>query len=411
VRVEMPVAPEAAPPPLPTRAWRWLPFLLALGPGVIGLCADNDAGGMLSYAVTGASHGLVWLLPALVALAVPTFFVQAVALRVAQASGLPYSKVLIATAGVPLARLEALVLYALNAVTLVTEFVGMALALALAGVPPIVSAPLTFGLVVALTSSRIYPRIEELLLRVAVATIAFLPALLLLHHRPTALAAAFAGRVGDPWFLLLALAGNTLAPWMIYWQQNAVWAGAPRTPRQRLWDLLTGQVAMVVMASAVLLLGALTPGNAAAWASPLAWIAREGGAPAGGLFAVGIFAAGLLAACTISLASLWTLREAMGAGARHPEEAPNRGAWRTVHLLTLALAAAVVLWPGLAAGTLALWAQALGAIWMPVTLLLLFLVARDRRRMGNLVLGPWAQAALALLAAGYLSLGLRVLVG
>ena len=294
MRMELPGSAQTAVPV--RRSWPCylVPFFLAFGPGVIGLCADNDAGGMLSYVVTGASHGLLWLLPALVLLGFPTFGVQAVALRVAEATRRPYSKVLLAGVGLPLARMEAFALYALNALILATEFVGMGLALSLAGVSRPLSAILTFCLVVALTTARVYPHIEQLLLRIALVTLAFIPALLWVHHRAGGLASAFAAHVPNAWFLLLALSGNTLAPWMIYWQQNAVWAGEPRAPRQRRWDLLTGQIAMIVMASAVLLLGALTPGRASAWASPVAWIARDGGGTAGALFAVGLFAAGLL---------------------------------------------------------------------------------------------------------------------
>ncbi len=404
ITVETTVVPQTGSPLKRASVWRLVPFLLALGPGLIGLCADNDAGGMLSYTVTGASHGLAWLLPALLLLGLPTFFVQALALRVAEATRLSYSKALIVRVGTPLARLEAAVLYALNLVILVTEFVGMALALSLAGVSRPVSAVATFGLVVALTSSRVYPRIEQLLLRIAIGSLAFIPALLLVHHQDGALAQAFSARVPNRWFLLLALAGNTMAPWMIYWQQNAVWAGEPREPRQRRWDLATGQIVMVVMASAALLLGALTPGKAAAWASPVTWIVHDGGSASGILFAVGLFDAGLLAACTISLSSLWTLREAMGRGAKQSGEAPNQGGWRALHLLTLALAAAVVLWPNLASGPLALWAQALGAIWMPVSLVLLGLVASSQRLMGGAAIGSRTKVLLGALAVGYLVL-------
>lgn len=402
--VEMSVATQSTVRARRVGLWRVLPFLIALGPGVIGLCADNDAGGMLSYTVTGASHGLAWLLPVLVLLGLPTFFVQSLALRVAEATRLPYSKALTARVGRPMAQIEAMALYGLNTVTLVTEFVGMTLALSLAGVPRGVSVPLTFSLIVALTSARVYPRIEQLLLRVAIGSLAFIPALLLVHHHSGALAAAFGTHAPHAWFLLLALAGNSFAPWMIYWQQNAVWAGAPREPRLRRWDLATGQIAMIIMASAVLLLGAVTPGSSAGWSSPLAWILHDGGKVSGVLFAIGLFDAGLLAACTISLASLWTLREAIGRGAERPDDAPNQGSWRVVHLGTLALAALVVLWPHLSVGGLALWAQALGAVWLPISLVLLGLVATSPRLMGRSVIGPRARLALVGLALGYLTL-------
>ena len=387
-------------------------FLSALGPGVIGLCADNDAGGMLSYLVTGASHDLGWMLPVLLVLVLPTVFIQGVASRVAQATRLPYSKALISGVGKPLVIVEALALYGINTFILVTEFVGMSLALALLGIPVPVGLLGTLGLVLYLTRAQVYPRIERLLLFSALANLAFIPALLVLHRRPHALTMAFsAAHAVNPWFLLLAMAGNAIAPWMIYWQHNAVWAGAERTRRQRRWDLSTGVVAMVVMAVIVLLLGAFTPGSEAAFASPVSWIFHEGGPLAGSLFAVGLFDAGLVACCTVSLSSLWAVREATGRGAHHPCEAPNRGKWMSVHVTTLVAAALVVMTPHLSAGWLALWAQAAGALWMPVSLLFLWMVARNRRIMGQAALGTGAQVGLVAIAAGFLVVGWLGLLG
>jgi len=382
-------------------------FLAALGPGVLGLCADNDAGGMLSYLVTGASHSLAWMVPTLLALVFPTLFIQWLALRLALTTRLPYSKVLIRVVGRPAAIVEAVAVYGINSLILVTEFMGMSLVLRQVGLPIPLALALTLGLIVYLTSAHVYPRIERLLLWTALANLAFIPALLFVHRAPHALATAFtASPTINPWFLLLAMAGNAVAPWMVYWQQNAVWAGTSRTRQQRVWDLSLGVAAWVVMASVVLWLGALTPGSQSAFQSPIAWIFRRGGHVAGTLFAVGLFDAGLLAACTVSLSSLWTVREAVGRGARCPSEAPNRGKWMAVHVLTLGAAAGFVLIPGLSPGWVALWAQAAGAVWLPVTLILLGLVARNANVMGRRAIGPLAQVTLGLVAAVFLAVGI-----
>lgn len=397
------------PAPRPRRSGfgriAWLSaFLLALGPGVIGLSADNDAGGMLSYLVSGASHSLALLVPALVLLGLPTMFIAWLALRVAQATHLPYSKALIAGLGAVPARLEAVALYVMNGIILVTEFLGMTLALSFFGLPRILSLLLAFTFVAVLTAGRIYTTMERLLLVVAVGSLLFIPALVFVHPTLTAVGQAFTAKSPDDGFLVLALVGNAIPPWMIYWQQNAVWAGTARTSRARLWDLATGQVAMIVMAGTVLVLGAVVPGRESRWASPLLWIDHDGGHVAATLFAIGLFDAGLLAACTVSLSSLWTVREAMGRGATHPAEAPNRGTWRWVHLATLAAAAIVVLLPNLGVGSIVLWAQAVGALWMPVSLVLLGLVASNRRLMGRAAIGRPVQALLLLMTLGYLVL-------
>jgi Mn2+/Fe2+ NRAMP family transporter len=381
--------------------------LMALGPGLLGLVADNDAGGLLSYLVTGASHRLALLYPALVLLAPLTYFVQRLAMDVALATRRPYSQAVAQCLGPWVARLDALVLYALNAVILVTEFVGMTLALRLWYVPPGLAQALELACVLLLTSSSIYPQVEQLLLRVAILNLAFLPALLTLHPAPGAWRRAFAWGTATPHnlFLVLALAGNAVSPWMIYWQHDAVWAGPGRGPRQRKLDLAAGVGAQVAVAALVMLLGGLVPSDPHSLASPLAWLRQRAGPLPAGLFALGLLDSGLLAACTISLSSLWTLKGAFRPRTGAARQSPASGRWRLVHALTLAAAAAVTLLPRLAAGTVALWAQALGALWLPVSLAVLGTVAwhtfprRQGRGIPGRTLGAWVLAAgLALLA-------------
>src|SRR4051794_12543630 len=44
------------------RRTRWWPYLAVLGPGIVAAAAGNDAGGIATYAVTGATYGykLLW---------------------------------------------------------------------------------------------------------------------------------------------------------------------------------------------------------------------------------------------------------------------------------------------------------------------------------------------------------------
>ena len=398
--------PQAAPDVPFRRAAVRLPalcgFLAGLGPGVIGLTADNDAGGMLSYLVTGAGHNLRWALPALGVMGGVTLAVLLLAQRVQRATRQPYTRVLTRALGRPAALTEALALHGMNSFILVTEFLGMTLALGAAGVPRWAALPVTFALVALLTGARFYGRIEAVLLRSSLVSLAFVPALLLLRPEPGAWADAFGPVSADPWFLLLAMSGNAMAPWMIYWQQDAVWAGAARSARQQFWDVGTGVAAMMVMATTVLLLGALTPTGPAVVA-PVSWLLASAGRLPGTLFALGLFNAGLLAACTVSLSSLWTLREALGPGCSDRRQAPNRGRWLVAHLGTLAAAAAVAGLPGLAAGRVALWANAVPALWMPVSLVLLGLVLRDRRLMGRHAIGSGAQVLLGAIIALFLA--------
>lgn len=384
----------------------WL-LIFAIGPGVLGLAADNDAGGMLSYVVTGASHHLGWFVAALVLMAPLTYVVQELALRVAFATQKPYGQVIQHRLGTSWSRINGLILHALNMVILVTEFLGMAMGENMIGIPWPVAVILAFAIVLAITSWSRYQSVERLLLWVSLVNLVFIPAAFLLHPSHSAWHQALGGHftpmIG---FLMLSLAGNAMAPWMIYWQQNAVWAGQVRTLKTGRQDIMVGVVAQVAMATVALLIGALTPGSEAAFANPILWLQAHDGRLVADLVAVGIFNAGFLAACTISLSSAWMVRESWIPGSHPRQEMPTRGGPFLLHLITLGLAAAAAIFLWIPIGTLALWAQALGALWMPVSLVTLGLVARDRRTMGPMAIRWRRQLGLAAIAGLFILLAI-----
>jgi Mn2+/Fe2+ NRAMP family transporter len=369
-------------------AWRWgLKVLGVLGPGLIGLMADNDAGGMTSYLLTGARHQLVLFLPALVVMGALTVFIQDMALRVGLATGRPFARVVADRFGAAPALMLALAMHALNILVLATELSGMAMALNLVGVPFALAVGMALLLVVALVSLSRYRTLERALLVVGALNLAFLGAWTDLG--PTAHLVdpmAWAPPGGGTAFYLLALAGNAVCPWMVYWQQNAVVARGMRAwelKRGRL-DLAAGVLAQLAMAAAVMLLGAHLAGSPQDAYNPLEWLARQGGRPSALWFALGVFDAGWLAAVTISLSSDWMLAEAFRGRTRWTSRLPGRARprpwWRNPavrRIGALILAAALVLGPGWSQGFLAVLTQALSAVLMPLTLLFLGRVADD----------------------------------
>ncbi len=388
-------------------------LLLAIGPGVLGLAADNDAGGMLSYAVTGAAHHLWWFMAALAGMAPLTYVVQELALRVAFATQKPYGQVIREQLGGAWSRLNGTVLHVLNLVILITEFLGMAMGENLMGIPWAVSVLIAFGIVLAITSTGRYQSVERILLWIALLNLVFIPAALFLHPAVGAWHRAFAGaatpRLG---FLVLSLAGNAMAPWMIYWQQNAVWAGQVRSLKAGRQDIIIGVVAQIVMAIVVMTIGALTPGSShSAVSNPILWISTHDGRLVGSLFGLGIFNAGFLAACTISLSSAWMVRESWSPGTAARQEMPTRGGLFALHAVTLGVAAVLAITLLVPSGTLALWAQALGAIWMPVSLVTLGLIARNRRTMGPMAIRWRRQVGLSAIILLFVGLGVLGLLG
>jgi Mn2+/Fe2+ NRAMP family transporter len=337
--------------------------------------------------VTGAAHHLEWFIFGLMSMVPVTYTIQELALRVAIATQMPYSHLLRVRFGRWWTAVNGIVLHLLNALILVTEFLGMTSALHLIGFPWWSGVVISWGLVIGVTAYRHYPSLERLLLIMAIFNFAFIPALITLHPDPHAWQQAFGGSLTSSiFFLLLALAGNAIAPWMIYWQQNAVWSGNVPSLSFGRKDIRLGVLAQVVMAAIVMLIGALAKGSGSALANPLQWLWIAAGPVTGRLFALGIFDAGFLAACTISLSSAWMLSEVLHGTPPPRAVTPTGGRSRWIHIFTLTIAAICVMWPNLSIGSIALWAQALGALWMPISLIMLIVIGRDIRLMGPLVI-------------------------
>ncbi len=363
-----------------------LVWVLAIGPGVLGMVADNDAGGVLSYLVTGSQNHLQWFLPALVFMAPLTYLIQESALRVAVATHLPYSQIVSMKFGKTVARFNAIILHLLNTIILVTEFIGMTSALTLLGFHWVIGLGFSLVLVLGITSVRRYQPMERFLLVLAILNLAFIPSLLTIlphvHTWRSAFSGAFSVHIA---FFLLSLAGNAVAPWMIFWQQNAVWAGNVQTLESGRRDIRMGVVAQIIMATTVMLIGALMTHSIIHGRNPLLWLRDNGGGTMAGLFAIGLFDAGFLAASTISVSSAWMVQEAFGK-IHDRGQSPTQGPFAWLHTASVSLAAIVVLIPHLSFAPIALWAQALGALWMPVSLIMLGLIASDPNIMGSMLI-------------------------
>ncbi len=394
---------------------RKMAFLSVIGPGVLGLAADNDAGGILSYVVTGATRHLLWFIPALLVMAPVTYFIQELALRVAIATEKPFVTLITQHFGRWPARLNAGVLHALNLLTLTSEFVGMTLSLSWLGIPWRIGLGASLTLVILVTRLRDYRRVERLLLLCAGLTFALVPVCLLLHPSPARLALTF-GSLLQPGaqtpFLLLALAGNAVAPWMIYWQQSATWADRTVTLTRGRADIRLGIAVQTIMAILALAIGALAGPGPRPQAVPIIVLTRVAG-PAGRLlFAAALFDAGFIAAVTIGLSSSWMIRELITAsGIADRQRTPTEGNTGRIHLATLGVSAGLVALPHLASAAVALWAQAASGLLMPVSLYFLVWVAIRNRRMGAMRMHRRRTLLFIIIIAGFAALSLWTVSG
>src|ERR1700690_1047952 len=117
-----------------------LTFLMVLGPGLIVMEADNDAGAVSTYVQAGAQYGthLLWLLLLLLPI---SYFVQEMVVRLGIATGQGHAAMIYQRFGKWWGRFSLVDLLVLNFLTLVTEFAAIALALEKLGVNTMFGVP------------------------------------------------------------------------------------------------------------------------------------------------------------------------------------------------------------------------------------------------------------------------------
>src|SRR5579862_4423581 len=142
-------------------AWQrtLLTHLLVIGPGLIVMEADNDAGAVSTYTQAGAQYGLhlLWLILLLLPVC---HFIQEMVARLGIATGQGHAAMIYKRFGKWWGAFSLFDLLLVNFLTLVTEFAAIDLAVAKMGVSPYIAVPLSATALVALVATGSYLRWE-----------------------------------------------------------------------------------------------------------------------------------------------------------------------------------------------------------------------------------------------------------
>src|SRR5512140_11128 len=113
---------------------RLLILLAVLGPRIITMVADNDAGGISTYAQTGARTGfnMLWVFLILVPMA---YYVQEMTVRLGAVTKRGHAEAIFDGFGPVWGWFAVFDLVVINWLTLVTEYIGMTQALRMFNVP------------------------------------------------------------------------------------------------------------------------------------------------------------------------------------------------------------------------------------------------------------------------------------
>jgi len=366
-------------------------YLILAGPGIVVMVADNDAGGITTYAATGAKYGyqLIWFLLLLIPVA---YYVQEMTVRLGAVTKRGHAEAIFDGFGAFWGWFSLLDLMIVDWLTLVTEFVGMTAALAIFGVPPSITVVAVIVLMAVIVLNGRYWTFEKLALLFCALNLIYIPGAFLVHpsvkevlHRGLIpnLAGGFNGQL---FFFLMANIGTTIAPWMLFFQQSAV-VDKGLLEKDIPWgrfDTLLGSVVTVVVAVFIIVVtGTVLAGvdidDAAQAARELMKTDRYVGA----FLAIGLFDAGLLGAICISLASSWAFGEIFG-WAHSLNSKIRQAPWfYATYFLMLLTAGMVVLIPHAPLVLITLFVQVIAVTLLPAALVFLILLLNDRGAVGE----------------------------
>ncbi|MDA8095203.1 MAG: divalent metal cation transporter [Betaproteobacteria bacterium] len=390
--------------------------LALIGPGVLVMLGDNDAGGVITYAQTGATYGLGLFLPTMIVLGFVAYFVQEMTVRLGAVTRRGHAELIWKRYGAFWGWFSLIDLVAANVLTLITEFIGIRLGSQALGLSPWLTVPASLAFVAYVLIFMRYWTWERISLFIAAFNLIFVPLALTSHPDWHAVAGAFAGHgwaVSGGFlsltFLVLISAniGTTIAPWQLFFQQSCVVDKGllPRDIRAGRRDLMLGVAGMVLVAIAIIVIAARTlkgvphPQNLDA-AEVLSVIRTKLGGGMMALFALGLMEAGLIASIVITASSAWAIGEAFDID-RSINAPPRQAVWFYLPAIVGTVAAAVaVMVPGLPLGFLNLTVQVIATVFMPAAMLFLLMLLNDRELMGAHVNSPARNAVSVAIMVG-----------
>jgi Mn2+/Fe2+ NRAMP family transporter len=376
-------------------------LLAIMGPGLIVMFGDNDAGGVSTYAQAGQDYGtrLLWVL----VLLIPVLIVnQEMVARLGAVTGVGHAKLILERFGRSVAAFSVGNLMLLNGLIIVTEFIGVALAGSYFGLPRWISVVCAAALLVGFTVSGSYRRWERWMYALIAVNAVVIPLILTAHVKAVPVAHGLVpglpgGLNAHVLLLVIAIVGTTVAPWQLYFQQSIV-VDKRITPRWIAYeraDTVIGSFAVVIGAAALIAVTAFgfagtgLHGNFTDAGGVAAGLAHTVGHHAGGMFALLLLDASLIGAAAVTLATSFALGDLIGA--RHSLQRSIKDAplFYSFYAFFLAAAGAVVLIPGAPLGLITEGVQALAGVLLPASTIILIMLCNDKEILGPWVNKPW----------------------
>jgi Mn2+/Fe2+ NRAMP family transporter len=367
-------------------------FLTVLGPGIITANVDNDAGGITTYSVAGATLGykLLWILiPMTLALIV----VQEMCARMGAVTGKGLADLIRERFGVKITFYAMLTLLLANLGNTLSEFAGVAASMELFGVSKYISVPVGALFIWWLVIRGSYRFVERVFLVACLLYLSYVGSGFLAHPPWGKVLRELVVpnfSLSRPYLtILLGVIGATIAPWMQFYIQAAVVEKGitVKDYHYSKLDVIVGCVMMniivlfiIVSCAATLHLQGIqvhTAKEAALALGPLA------GDWASGLFALGLLNASLFSAVILPLATAYFICEAFGIEAGIDKSWQEAPVFYWLYTLIIALGAGGILLPNIPLIAVMFWSQVVNGVLLPFVLIFMLLLINNQDLMGG----------------------------
>ncbi|RQQ09816.1 divalent metal cation transporter [Burkholderia stagnalis] len=382
--------------------WARVRTLLAIiGPGLIVMVGDNDAGAFGTYTQAGQNYGttLLWTL----LLLVPVLYVnQEMVLRLGAVTGVGHARLIFERFGKFWGAFSVIDLFLLNALTIVTEFIGITFVLDFFGLPKVAGVCVAAALTMAAVSTGDFRRFERFAIVLCVMSLLLVPVLVTIHPPVAQMSRDFFvpnwpahAKLSDVMLLVIGVVGTTVAPWQLFFQQSYVIDKriTPRFMKYEKADLwigivfvLIGAVAMIGFSSA-LFGGRPEFGNFTDAGGVIGGLEKYAGRTSATLFAVALLDACIIGAAAVSLSTAYAIGDVFKIRHSLHRNVSDAKGFYLVYFGIVAAAAAIVLIPGSPLGLLTEAVQTLAGVLLPSATVFLLLLCNDRQ-----VLGPWVNS-------------------
>ena len=375
---------------------RLLFYLGILGPGLIAANAGNDPGGIATYSTMGSQFGyqMLWVMPILM---ICVAMVQEMCARMGAVTGKGLSDLIRENFPLRLTVFVMFIFLLANGGVIVSEFIGIAAALNLFGIPSWIGAPCGGVLIWWLVARGSYKRVEKVFLAVTFVFFAYVfSAFLAKPNWGEVLAGTFIPTIqlkGAFILTLVAAVGTTISPYMQLYIQSAVAERGVQMSDYKyerlevyVGSIFSVSIAFFIIVSTAATLFVASHGKGVALGS--AAEAAQALVPFLGIFAsrafaVGLLGAALLASGVLPLSTSYSLSEAFGferGVGRKWNEAPFFW-WLFTVLIVIGVVVAML--PNLPVIQILLNLYLLNGLLLPIILFAILYLVNQKRLMGR----------------------------